>query len=98
METLKTSTLSQQVLSHLQVSRSDPIADAIGRAVDEGIKKQQAKREKRKYLGASSIGDECGRKIQYRYMNFPQDEGSEFSAKTLRIFEFGHNIEDYVAS
>lgn len=97
METLKTSTLSQQVLSHLQVSRSDPIADAIGRAVDEGIKKQQAKREKRKYLGASSIGDECGRKIQYRYMNFPQDEGSEFSAKTLRIFEFGHNIEDYVA-
>ena len=30
-------------------------------------------------------------------MNFPQDEGSEFSAKTLRIFEFGHNIEDYVA-
>jgi hypothetical protein len=48
-------------------------------------------------LGASSIGDECSRKIQYRYLNYPQDEGSGFSAKTLRIFEFGHYIEDYAA-
>jgi len=97
LERSKTSTLSQQALSHLQVSRSNPTTDAIAAAVDEGIKKQERKRERRKYLGASSIGDECGRKIQYRYLNYTEDEGSGFSPRTLRIFEFGHNIEDYVA-
>jgi hypothetical protein len=65
--------------------------------VDAAIVEQNSKRERRKYLGASSIGDECARKIQYRYLNYPQDEGSEFSAQTLRIFEFGHAIEDYAA-
>ena len=97
MESSKTSTLSQQALSHLQVSRSNPTTEAIAKAIDDGIKRQERKREKRKYLGASSIGDECGRKIQYRYMNYAEDEGSGFTPRTLRIFEFGHSIEDYVA-
>ena len=97
MANSKTPTLSQQALGPLQVSLSNPTTEAIAQAVDKGIKDQQAKREKRKYLGASSIGDECGRKIQYRYMNYPQDEGSDFTARTLRIFEFGHRIEDYAS-
>lgn len=97
MANSKKSTLSQQVLTQLHVSRSDPITEAIAEAVDNGIKQQERKREKRKYLGASSIGDDCGRKIQYRYMNYTEDEGSGFTPRTLRIFEFGHNIEDYVA-
>ena len=97
---MKKNTISQQALGLLQASRSEqtnPIADAISRAVDEGISKQNKKRERRKYLGASSIGDECARKTQYRYLNYPQDEGSEFTARTLRIFQFGHEIEDYAA-
>ena len=97
MERSKTSTLSQQALSHLQVSRSNPTTEAISAAIDAGIQKQNERREKRKYLGASSIGEDCGRKIQYRYLNYTPDASSGFSAKTLRIFEFGHNIEDYVA-
>ena len=97
MESSKTNTISQQALGLLQVSPSDPIAEAISQAVDKAIVEKNSKRERRKYLGASSIGDECSRKIQYRYLNYPQDEGSGFSAKTLRIFEFGHYIEDYAA-
>ena len=97
MENSKTNTLSQQALSHLQVSRSNPIEEAIAEAIDRGIKNTERKRERRKYLGASSIGDECGRKIQYRYLNYTPDANSGFSPRTLRIFEFGHNIEDYVA-
>lgn len=97
MERSKTNTLSQQALSHLQVSRSNPTTEAISAAIDAGIQKQNERREKRKYLGASSIGEDCGRKIQYRYLNYTPDASSGFSAKTLRIFEFGHNIEDYVA-
>jgi len=94
---LNKSTLSQRAASHLQASPSDPVAEAIKAAVDEAILRNEKKRERRKYLGASSIGDECSRKIQYRFMNYPQDEGSEFSAQTLRIFQFGHEIEDYAA-
>ena len=89
--------MSQRALGQLQVSPSDPTALAISAAVDDAIVQNEKKRERRKYLGASSIGDECGRKIQYRYMNFPIDEDKEFSARTLRIFQFGHEIEDYAA-
>lgn len=97
METSKKLTISQQALGHLQASRSDPIADAIAKAVDDGILANEKKRERRKYIGASSIGDECSRKVQYRYLNYTIDEDKEFSAQTLRIFQFGHEIEDYVA-
>ena len=90
-------TLRQRALGPIQASHSDPIAEAIAEAVDQGIVRVNERRERRKYLGASSIGDECSRKIQYRYLNYPQDENSGFSAQTLRIFEFGHGIEDHAA-
>ena len=97
MEFSKTNTLSQQALSHLRASPSNPVADAIKKEVDDAILRNEQKRERRKYLGASSIGEECSRKIQYRFLNYPQDERSGFSAQTLRIFQFGHEIEDYTA-
>ena len=90
-------TLSQRALGPIQASHSDPIVEAIAEAVDQGIVRVNERRERRKYLGASSIGEECSRKIQYRYLNYPEDENSGFSAQTLRIFEFGHGIEDYAA-
>ena len=99
-ETLKNPTISQQAVGLLLQSHSrepDPIAEQIKEAVDQGIVKGEKKRERRKYIGASSIGDECSRKIQYRYLNKPIDSGKEFTARTLRIFQFGHNIEDYAA-
>ena len=30
-------------------------------------------------------------------MNYPSDPEREFNAQTLRIFQFGHEIEDYAA-
>ena len=97
MGSSKKITLSQRALGPIQASHSDPVIEAIAEAVDQGIVRVNERRERRKYLGASSIGDECSRKIQYRYLNYPQDENSGFSAQTLRIFEFGHGIEDYAA-
>ena len=98
MESSKTNTISQQALGLLQVSPSDLVAEAISQAVDKAIVEKNTRRERRRYLGASSIGEECSRKIQYRYLNYPTDEGSGFSARTLRIFEFGHHIEDHAAA
>ena len=92
--------MSQQALGLLLQSHSrveDPAVEHIQEAVDNAIVANESKRERRSYIGASSIGDECSRKVQYRYLNYPIDPDKEFSARTLRIFEFGHKIEDYVA-
>lgn len=48
----------------------------------------------RNYLGASLIGDECARRIQYEVLGAP---GDPHSAKTLRIFRRGHVLETEVA-
>ena len=99
MESSKKPTLSQQALGLLpqSPSKEDPVVEHIKAAVDNAIVAGEKKRERRKYIGASSIGDECQRKIQYRYLNYPVDPDKEFSAQTLRIFQFGHEIEDYAA-
>ena len=69
-------------------------ADNIIKELDRAIVEKEDKQPKRKYLGASSLGDSCTRKLQYRYMNHPIDEGKGFPAKTLRTFALGHTIED----
>mgnify|MGYP003145826414 CR=1 FL=1 len=99
MEPLKKPTISQQALGPLLQyhSKTDLVVDQIKSVIDNAIVSKEKKRERRKYIGASSVGDECQRKIQYRYLNYPVDPDKEFSARTLRIFQFGHNIEDYAA-
>jgi hypothetical protein len=76
---------------------SKDITEMISSCLDEAILNENSKRKKRTYLGGSSLGESCSRKIQYRYMGYEADEGRGFSANTLRIFQFGHEIEDSVA-
>lgn len=61
--------------------------DALHKLVDEAILNQE--RIERDYLGASLIGTECDRQLWYSYHQpLPID-----SAKTLRIFDVGHELE-----
>jgi hypothetical protein len=60
--------------------------------VDSKILEQYNTQEKRSYLGASSIGDECIRKVQLQYMQKDQ----KISAKQVRTFDIGHCLEDLV--
>ena len=60
--------------------------------VDSKILKQYNTQEKRSYLGASSIGDECIRKVQLQYMH----EDQKVSAKQVRTFDIGHCLEDLI--
>ena len=76
---------------------SKQIIQNISDVLDEAILAENSKRKKRTYLGGSSLGESCSRKIQYRYMGYESDEGRDFTANTLRIFQFGHEIEDSVA-
>ena len=75
-------------------TNSNDISKKILDIIDDSIQEQNKKKEKRSYLGASSLGDPCSRKIQYRYMGVEPDVENQFSSKVLRIFEFGHVIED----
>lgn len=60
--------------------------------VDSKLLEQYHTEEKRSYLGASSIGDECIRKVQLQYMQKDQ----KVSAKQVRTFDIGHCLEDLV--
>lgn len=55
---------------------------------------ENEQREQRDYLGASAIGDECPRKVWYRYNNY---NAEPFSARTLMNFADGHASEEITA-
>lgn len=65
--------------------------------IDQAILKAQAETKPREYLGGSAIGETCLRRLQFDFQNAPKDEGSDFNARTLRIFHRGHQGEDWVA-
>jgi hypothetical protein len=65
----------------------------INDQLDAKLLEQRKNQEKRNYLGASMLGDECVRKIQLQYMQ----HDSDFSAQTLRTFAIGHALEPLVA-
>lgn len=46
-------------------------------------------------IGASRIGEECSRRLQYEFFKAPKDK--PFSGKALRIFRRGHEGEDWMA-
>ena len=75
-----------------------PFEDQIADFVDKGIKEKSDSIPRRTYLGGSSLGEKCSRKIQYTYMGQEVDQDRHFSPQTLRIFQFGHEIEDSMAN
>ena len=65
----------------------------INEILDAQIIERHKLQKKRDYLGVSSIGDECLRKVQLQY----EGKEAEFSASTLRTFDIGHCLEDLMA-
>jgi hypothetical protein len=65
----------------------------INELLDAKLLEQHKNQEKRDYLGASMLGDECTRKIQLQYMKHESD----LSAQNLRTFAIGHCLEDLIA-
>ena len=65
----------------------------INEILDAKIIENHKQQKKRDYLGVSSVGDDCLRKVQLQY----EGKEAEFSASTLRTFDIGHRLEDLVA-
>jgi hypothetical protein len=76
------------------------LAEKINHRIDAGLIKARASEAKRSYLGASSLGDPCGRYIAYQYRSL-QGSSSEpeepEDGRTLRIFDLGHVLEELLA-
>lgn len=68
--------------------------DAIVELIDKGIQAARSKAPKRNYLGASLIGEECERVLQFHYFNVPVDPGKETEGRILRIFDRGNDHEE----
>lgn len=73
------------------------ISDLINTAIDKALIAKRANEPVRNYLGASQIGEECERNLQYSYTHTPIDEGREFTGQQLRIFATGHAAEEAIA-
>lgn len=71
--------------------RSDPTLDAL-----KSFCEQAQNRERRDYLGASSIGHECSRKVWYGF--YKPELAKPMSWKSLWAIEDGHRTESLIAS
>jgi hypothetical protein len=75
--------LARANLSH------DPLNVAINSHVEQACARKHAGGQSRNYLGASLIGDECLRKIQFEWMV----ASASFPARVHSIFARGHFFE-----
>ncbi len=73
------------------------IQEQINNLIDKALHNQRKiKTVKRNYLGASRLGVNCSRALQYEYSKINKDKHREFSGKTLRVFEAGHLFEELI--
>jgi hypothetical protein len=64
--------------------------------IDEAIVAERGKDTPREYLGASELGKECARSLQYSYFKAPKDPGKDFDGRLFRIFHRGHAGEEWM--
>ena len=65
---------------------------SINELLDQRLLQWHAMQDKRKYLGASMIGDECIRKVQLQYLG----KDPMITAKQVRTFDIGHHLEELI--
>jgi hypothetical protein len=73
---------------------SHDVSDFVTGLLDRGMEAVDADTPGRSYLGASSLGEACARRLQFQYFGTPKDEGQHTPGRTLRIFQRGHDFED----
>ena len=65
----------------------------LSATLDAEMQRKNALQPERHYVGASSVGGECERAIQFQYAGAPKERA--FSANTLRKFALGHLTEEW---
>jgi hypothetical protein len=76
----------------LDFNHRPSFADKINWLIDDKLEFQHIRDDiPRNYLGASRLGVNCSRALQYEYTQTLRDKW--LSGRTLRIFEMGHALE-----
>lgn len=73
-------------------TKSDRFVELIDLAINEKAKSS----ERRDYLGGSAIGTPCERRLQYDFLGTSKDEDTDFTPRTRRIFQRGHEVEEWL--
>lgn len=73
-------------------TKQDATNEAFQDILFKSLADKRAKQERRTYVGASGIGDDCERRLQYEFAGAPREKEPE--GLTLRKFDFGHMIEE----
>ena len=68
--------------------------ESLNTLIDEALTEQHSQQLPRNYLGASRLGVNCSRALQFEFTNTPKDSDKNFAGKTLRIFQAGHVFEE----
>ena len=78
----------------LDYNHAPKFADVLNILIDDALVNENANKIPRDYLGGSRIGHVCERALQFEFAGAAKDDGSDFSGRTLRIFDIGHALED----
>ena len=78
----------------MDFNSSASVSGQITALIDIGMQCVREQQPTRDYLGASRLGIECERALQFEYAKAPVDHGRDTGGRMLRIFERGHVMED----
>ena len=73
----------------------EKLSASINPLIDAALQAENAKQERRNYLGGSRLGEECMRRLWFEH-NAP-DKAAPFPGRILRRFRLGHMHEDETA-
>ena len=69
--------------------RAPDVCERINAHIDAAFFAKRDAQARREYVGASAIGNDCLRSVQFSYVGVNPDEG-RITGQKLRIFEAGH--------
>lgn len=75
-----------------RTTREVQASDAINAVLEAHLHDKRAKQPRRQYVGASGIGKDCERALQFEFAGAPRE--TDFKTETLRKFDFGHMGEE----
>lgn len=78
-------------------TNNDLLLAALTDVIDRAMQANNSSQPRRQYLGASSIGEPCSRRLAYGFHETPKDPDTGFKGKTLRMFDMGHDGEERMA-
>lgn len=72
--------------------REAQASEAINAVLEAHLHDKRSQQPRRQYVGASGIGKDCERALQFEFAGAPRE--TDFKTETLRKFDFGHMGEE----